>query len=59
MAVGLFLIAIITMLIGIGLGWAWGAAAMAAGLQARSQVLLQSQVQREQAGSVDVRLVRI
>jgi hypothetical protein len=50
MAVGLFLIAMITMLIGIGLGWAWGAAAMAAGLQARNQVLLQSQLQREQAG---------
>jgi hypothetical protein len=50
MAVGLFLIAIITMIIGICMGWAWGAASMAAGLQARSQVLLNSQVQREQAG---------
>ena len=50
MAVGLFLIAMLTMVIGIAMGWAWGAAAMAAGLRARNQVLLQEQVQREQAG---------
>lgn len=50
MAVGLFLMAMLTMVVGIAMGWAWGAAAMAAGLQARSQVLLNEQVQREQAG---------
>lgn len=42
--------AMLTMVVGIAMGWAWGAAAMAAGLQARSQVLLNEQVQREQAG---------
>ncbi|TYJ56489.1 hypothetical protein B9479_002736 [Cryptococcus floricola] len=50
MALGIYLFVILTMVLGICFGWAWGAAAMAAAIRARSQVLLQSQVQAEQAG---------
>lgn len=37
---------------GMATGWAWGSAAMAAGLRARSTVLLASQLQRVDARSV-------
>ncbi|EJU01649.1 hypothetical protein DACRYDRAFT_116734 [Dacryopinax primogenitus] len=43
MAVGLFIMASFTLLLGMLLGWAWGCAAMAASLASRSQTLLASQ----------------
>ncbi|WVQ77075.1 hypothetical protein IAR50_006758 [Cryptococcus sp. DSM 104548] len=50
MALSIYLFVILTMIVGVCAGWAWGAAAMAAALRARSQVLLQSQIQAEEAG---------
>ncbi|GAA5900035.1 uncharacterized protein JCM6883_006070 [Sporobolomyces salmoneus] len=47
----MLLLIVSTMLVmGMLIGWAWGAAAMAAALRARSQVILASSVQRVQAG---------
>ncbi|KAJ8703361.1 hypothetical protein PTI98_001988 [Pleurotus ostreatus] len=49
MPLTLFILAGLTLGIGMLLGWAWGAAAMAAALKARSQTLLNSQLQLAQA----------
>ncbi len=48
MPVSIWLMANFTLVLGCALGWAWGAAAMAAALRARSQVLLASQLQTVQ-----------
>ncbi|WVQ97371.1 hypothetical protein IAU59_004483 [Kwoniella sp. CBS 9459] len=50
MALSIYIFALLTLLIGLCFGWAWGAAAMAAALRARSQVLYAQQVQTAQAG---------
>ncbi|KAG6828854.1 hypothetical protein H0H92_006561 [Tricholoma furcatifolium] len=52
MALSLFVLAIVTLLLGMCIGWAWGAAAMAAGLSVRSQALLAQQQQAAQAALV-------
>ncbi|KAG5220608.1 membrane protein [Salix suchowensis] len=52
MPLTLFILAGLTLGIGMLLGWAWGAAAMAAALKARSQTLLNTQLQLAQASSV-------
>ena len=49
MALSVYFFAFMTLVVGMGMGWAWGCAAMAAGLRARSQVLLASAIQRETA----------
>ncbi|KAF4566563.1 hypothetical protein EYR36_011994 [Pleurotus pulmonarius] len=49
MPLTLFILAGLTLGIGMLLGWAWGAAAMAAALKARSQALLNTQLQLAQA----------
>jgi hypothetical protein len=49
MALSVYIFAFMTLVIGMCFGWAWGCAAMASALRARSQVLLQQEVQREQA----------
>lgn len=49
MALSVYFFAFLTLVIGLCTGWAWGVAAMAAALRARSQVLLQQDVTREQA----------
>lgn len=41
-----------TMVVGVCLGWAFGAAGMAAGLAARSQVLLAAAIQKTEERSV-------
>ncbi|WVR05967.1 hypothetical protein IAU60_002995 [Kwoniella sp. DSM 27419] len=50
MALSLYIFALLTLVIGICFGWAWGAAGMAASLRARSQVLLEQQIQSARAG---------
>lgn len=50
MALSLFIFAMLTLIIGICFGWAWGCAAMAAGLRARDQVLLQQQITTTRSG---------
>ncbi|WVF70551.1 hypothetical protein IAT40_005342 [Kwoniella sp. CBS 6097] len=50
MALSIYIFALLTLLIGLCFGWAWGAAAMAAALKARSQVLYAQQVQTARAG---------
>ncbi|OCF31124.1 hypothetical protein I316_07256 [Kwoniella heveanensis BCC8398] len=50
MALSIYVFALLTLLIGLCFGWAWGAAAMAAALKARSQVLYAQQVQTARAG---------
>ncbi|KAG6901993.1 hypothetical protein C0995_005793 [Termitomyces sp. Mi166 len=52
-ALSLFLLAAITLVLGMCMGWAWGVAAMAAGLSVRSEALLAQQQQRAQASLVD------
>lgn len=49
MPLTLFILAGLTLGVGMLLGWAWGAAAMAAALKARSQTLLNTQLQLAQA----------
>jgi hypothetical protein len=39
----------LSIILGLGLGWAWGCAAMAAGLQARSQVVSAQEIQTAEA----------
>ncbi|KAG6826906.1 hypothetical protein H0H93_016017, partial [Arthromyces matolae] len=53
LALSLFILAAITLLLGMCVGWAWGAAAMAAGLSVRNQALLAQQQQRVQASIVN------
>lgn len=48
MAISIFTMAFVMILFGICLGWAWGAAAMAAAIRGRSQVLFQEQLKRFQ-----------
>jgi hypothetical protein len=50
LALSMFMIAALMIVLGVCAGWAWGCAAMAAGLRARSVVLLASEVQTAQAG---------
>jgi len=52
MALSIFLFAMLTLIVGLCFGWAWGVAAMAAGLRARDQVLLQQQITTTRAGCV-------
>ncbi|KAG5725819.1 hypothetical protein E4T56_gene2441 [Termitomyces sp. T112] len=52
-ALSLYLLAAITLLLGMCMGWAWGVAAMAAGLSVRSQTLLAQQQHRAQTSLVD------
>lgn len=49
MPVFVFIMVMTTLVTGMATGWAWGSAAMAAGLRARSTVLLASQLQRVDA----------
>ncbi len=49
MPLTLFILANMTLVIGMLLGWACGAVAMAAALKARSQTLLNAQLQSAQA----------
>ncbi|KAG5654141.1 hypothetical protein H0H81_006852 [Sphagnurus paluster] len=52
MALSLFLLAALTLILGMLTGWAWGIAAMAAGLSVRDQALLAQQQQKAQASLV-------
>lgn len=45
----IYVLGALSILLGLGLGWAWGCAAMAAGLQARSQVVSAQEIQTAEA----------
>jgi hypothetical protein len=49
MALTVYIFASLIMVFGMLFGWAWGAAAMAAGLRARSAVVSAAQVERAQS----------
>jgi hypothetical protein len=49
MALSVYFFAFMTLVVGLCTGWAWGVAAMAAALKARSQILLQQDVESERA----------
>jgi hypothetical protein len=50
MPLSIYIFALLTLVIGMCTGWAWGCAAMASALRARSQVLLNQQIQTAEAG---------
>ncbi|GFZ43623.1 hypothetical protein JCM24511_01343, partial [Saitozyma sp. JCM 24511] len=50
MPLSIYIFALLTLIIGMCTGWAWGCAAMASALRARSQVLLNQQIQTAEAG---------
>ncbi|KAF5376953.1 hypothetical protein D9615_007250 [Tricholomella constricta] len=52
-ALSLFILGIVTLLLGMLIGWAWGNAAMAAGLAVRNQARLAQQQQQAQASLVE------
>jgi hypothetical protein len=49
-AMGMFVLAIISTVLGLCLGWAWGCAAMAAALKTRDLRLILEQIVRTAAG---------